>query len=33
LELIAGRCKRGLEIIAQAAHPADWRNRVEFLPL
>jgi hypothetical protein len=33
LRVTIGRCIQDLELIAKATDPADWRNRVEYLPL
>ena len=33
LRVNIGRCIQDLELIAKATDPADWLNRVEYLPL
>jgi predicted nuclease of predicted toxin-antitoxin system len=33
LRVNIGRCIQDLELIAKAADPQDWLNRVEYLPL
>lgn len=33
LRVTIGRCIQDLELIAKATDAADWRNRVEYLPL